>query len=429
MKTRVQPAARTSAGQYSAAKQGATSLRVLLYSHDSWGLGHLRRSLAIAGAITSHFADADVLIVTGSPCATQFELPARCDVLKLPAVSKDLQGQYIPRTMSGDVSRTLEIRSRLILESYHAFDPHVVIVDHQLTGLLGEALGMLRAARSQDRTVIYGMRDVLDSPEVVAKAWDSEEHRWALENAYDRICVYGTPEVFDPRKQYKMLEAFRDKIEFSGYIAAPLKLTKRPPFPFFRKKVLVTMGGGEDGQERIDTYIKVLKEKPVPWDTHIVTGPLMDSSHVRHYKHEIYRMELTDQVRIYRFCAYMPRLLQESDAVVSMAGYNSCAEIMQSRIPSVLMPRQKPRKEQLIRARRLQEMGLTQCVTGDDPAQLRDAIEQALGRPGPKDGYPSLGGLDALCGTISELTNIGSGQGERAAVATLKSAGSQAHVG
>ena len=76
-------------------------IRVLLYSHDSWGLGHLRRGLAIADAITTWFANADVLIITGSPCATQFELPARCDVLKLPAVSKDLQGLYIPRKLSG----------------------------------------------------------------------------------------------------------------------------------------------------------------------------------------------------------------------------------------------------------------------------------------------------------------------------------------
>ena len=422
METKMGPASLTSAGQFSAARQGATSLRVLLYSHDSWGLGHLKRSLAIAGGITSRFPNADVLIVTGSPCATQFELPDRCDVLKLPAVSKNLRGRYVPRTMSGDVSRTIEIRSRLILESYHAFDPRVVIVDHQLTGLLGEALGMLREARSQNKTVIYGMRDVMDSSEVVAKAWDSEEHRWALANAYDRICVYGTPEVFDPREQYKLLEPFRDKIHFTGYIAAPLNVTKRQPIPFIRKKVLVTMGGGEDGQERVDTYMKVLEDKALRWDTHIITGPLMDSAQVRHYKHEIYRMGLADSVRIYRFCTYLPRLLQESDAVVSMAGYNSCAEIMQSKIPAILMPREKPRKEQLIRAIRLEEMGLARCVLSADPQQLRDAIEQALARPGPSEGYPSLGGLDSLCGMISKLTNKRSDQNGKSAALTLKSA-------
>ncbi|MFQ6005293.1 MAG: glycosyltransferase family protein [Woeseia sp.] len=406
--------------QISTAGHGIAALRVLLYSHDSWGLGHLRRSLAIAGAITARFCDANVLIVTGSPCATQFELPDRCDVLKLPAVSKDVRGQYIPRTLSGCVSRTIELRSRLILESYHSFDPHIVIVDHQLTGLLGEALGMLREARSQGKTLIYGMRDVLDAPKVVATAWGSHEHQWALAHAYDRICVYGTPEVFDPRTQYTMLEPFRHKIEFTGYIAAPLNMTRRRPVPSLRKKVLVTMGGGEDGQQRVDTYIRALKGRSADWDSHIVTGPLMDPSKVRHYKHEIHRLGLADRVRINRFCAYLPRLLQESDAVVSMAGYNSCAETMQSRVPAILMPRLQPRKEQLIRARRLEQMGLVKCISDADPERLRDAIEQALDRPDSLKGYPSLNGLDALCDMIGGLITAGAQQVDRHVVSRLK---------
>ncbi len=391
-----------------------------MYSHDSWGLGHLRRSLAIAGAITARFVDADVLIVTGSPCATQFELPDRCDILKLPAISKDVRGQYIPRTLSGCVSRTIELRSCLILESYRSFYPHIVIVDHQLTGLLGEALGMLREARSHGKTLIYGMRDVLDAPEVVAASWDSHEHHWALAQAYDRICIYGTPEVFDPRKQYKMLQPFRHKIEFTGYIVAPLNVTRRQPVPSFRKKVLVTMGGGEDGQQRVDTYIRALKDSPAAWDTHIVTGPLMDPAKVRHYKRQIHGLGLADRVRINRFCAYLPRLLQESDAVVSMAGYNSCAEIMQSRVPAILMPRLQPRKEQLIRAQRLEQMGLAKCVVGADSEQLRDAIEQALERQDSMEGYPSLDGLGTLCDMISSLITTGAEQAGKYAVSKLK---------
>ena len=420
MKSKMKPLPSVGSRQTSTVGQVTTPLRVLLYSHDSWGLGHLRRSLAIAGAITARFADADVLIVTGSPCATQFELPNRCDILKLPAVSKDVRGQYIPRTLSGCVSRTIDLRSGLILESYRSFDPHIVIVDHQLTGLLGEALAMLREARSDGKKLIYGMRDVLDSAECVAASWDSDEHRWALAQAYDRICIYGTPEVFDPRKQYKMLEPFRHKIEFTGYIVAPLNMSRRQPVPSLRKKVLVTMGGGEDGQQWVDTYIRVLKDRPADWDTHIVTGPLMDSAKIRHYKRVIHRLGLADRVRISRFCAYLPRLLQESDVVVSMAGYNSCAEIMQSRVPAVLTPRLQYRKEQLIRAQRLEEMGLAKCVKDTDPEQLRDAIEQALQRQDPIKGYPSLDGLDTLCGIVRNLITTGAEQAWDSTVSKLK---------
>ena len=383
-------------------------LRVLLYSHDSWGLGHLRRSLAIATAITAEFSQCDVLLVTGSPCATQFDIPLRCDILKLPAVSKDIEGQYVPRSLSGGITRTLELRSRLIHESYRSFDPQLIIIDHQLIGMHGEALGMLRQAREENKAIIYGMRDVLDEPEVVARAWDSHEHHWALKHGYDRVCVYGTSTVFDPRVQYKALAAHRQKIEFTGYIATPPGKTNRRPVPSFRKKVLVTMGGGEDGQQRIATYIKALLAQPVSWDSHIVTGPLMDSKQVRHFKRELHKNGLAQQVRINRFSPRLQSLLQDSDAVVSMAGYNSCAEIMQSGVPAVLMPRCHPRKEQLIRAQRLEAMGLAQCVSSDDPLILRKAVENALDSKDTVDHLPSLNGLSRLCEIIGEL--LGSGE-------------------
>lgn len=377
--------------------------RILLYSHDSFGLGHLRRNLAIAGALTTRDPRCNVLLVTGSPCATQFDIPTRCDVLKLPAVSKDELGRYIPRSLSGCVSKTVELRRRLILESYRAFDPHLVVVDHQLTGLHGEVLDVLKEAREKGRKLIYGMRDVLDAPTAVARGWDTLEHRWALTQAYDRICVYGVPEVFDPREQYRMLATVRDRIEFTGYIVAPPGDAPRQAIPSFNKKVLVTVGGGEDGHQRIEAYLEALRMKPVHWDSHIVTGPLMDPAWVRHFKRAVYRDGLADRVRVSRFHAHLPRLLRDADAVVSMAGYNSCAEIMQSGLPAVLLPRSRPRKEQIIRARRFEELGIAQCVSGEVPALVRHAVERALaGRSAPAR-VPELSGLDRLCDVVAHL--------------------------
>ena len=170
------------------------------------------------------------------------------------------------------------------------------------------------------------------------------------------------------------------------------------------------MGGGEDGQQRIATYIKALLVQPVSWDSHIVTGPLMDSKQVRHFKRELIKNGLAQQVRINRFSPRLQSLLQDSDAVVSMAGYNSCAEIMQSGVPAVLMPRCHPRKEQLIRAQRLEAMGLAQCVSSDDPLILRKAVENALDSKDTVDHLPSLNGLSRLCEIIGELLGLGEKQ-------------------
>ena len=380
-------------------------MRFLLYSHDSWGLGHLKRSLTIAGALTSRFEGANVMIVTGSPCATQFELPVNCDVLKLPSISKDAEGDYVSRSFSADVAATVQLRSRLILEAYRAFQPHLVLVDHQLTGLRSEALRMLREARREGRKTIYGMRDVMDSAEAVRAEWASHDCHWALKCGYDRICVYGRPEVFDPRSQYPILSAHRHKIEFSGYIVAPLNGATREPVTSLQPTVLVTLGGGEDGAQRIDAYLAALAIRPAAWNSRIIAGPLMDPARVRQFKRQVHSMGLAEQVKISRFHANIPRLLQSADAVVAMAGYNSCMEIVQSRIPAVFLARSFPRKEQLIRARRFQEIGIGTCLEELDPTKLRAAVEQALVPASKKAKMPKLplNGTDGLCAIVASL--------------------------
>lgn len=371
--------------------------RILLYSHDSWGLGHLRRSLAIAGAIQRKNNLAATLIVTGSPCATQFELPEGCDVLKLPAVSKDADGNYVPRKLGGQVSNAIQLRSRLISEAYRSFRPHIVIVDHQLTGLLNEALDMLQMARQDGCLLIYGMRDVLDEPKVVEAAWNQPEHQWALREAYDRIFIYGDPMVFDPSEAYALLHPYRSKIEFTGYIVAPIDLDARMPVPSLRRRVMVTTGGGEDGGRHINKYLDALELAAVSWDSHIVTGPLVSDPWVRDIKRRVYGLGLAEQVRISQFVPNMQRKLQQSDAVVSMAGYNTCSEIMQSGLPSILLPRQAPRREQLIRAKRLEQLGLADCQVDPSAEVLRERILAALEQGRKPSMYPSLDGVDKIC--------------------------------
>jgi predicted glycosyltransferase len=169
-----------------------------------------------------------------------------------------------------------------------------------------------------------------------------------------------------------------------------------------RKQVLVTMGGGEDGPERIETYLDALSLAPVEWDSHVVLGPLMADEQVRRFKRLIYTRGLSARVKLSRFHKNMSRLLQSSDAVVCMAGYNTCAEIMRSRVPAVLMPRTQPRKEQWIRARRLHELGLAHCLARLDADELRHQVKRVLHTGFPHARYPQLDGLPGVCRIIGQ---------------------------
>lgn len=379
---------------------------ILLYSHDSWGLGHFRRNLAIARALVQHIHYANVLIITGSPCATQFSLPERCEVIKLPSIGKDGEGRYVPRNLRLSLHDTLALRRRLLMATFESFDPDVVIVDHQLTGLLGEALDMVRAARAAGKLTIFGMRDIVDSTDVVEQAWSSQECRNALAKDYEHICIYGDTRIFDAVSEYPILQPYRHKISTVGYIASPPDKAMRRPIPSLEQRVLVTVGGGEDGQERVEAYLAALNLAPFGWRSHIITGPLMDESKVRSFKRWVERSGHSDFIRISRFHRNIPGLLQQADAVVSMAGYNSCTEILQSGKPTVLLPRVHMRHEQRIRAERLATRGLVQSVCGLDPVSLRAAVEKALCSGKIKAESPDMSGLDNMCELITRLSGL-----------------------
>lgn len=374
--------------------------RALLYSHDSFGLGHLRRNLNIAKALTAARPDLDVLIVTGSPCATQFELPPRVEVVKLPSVSKDEEGRYTPRALSGELQLSIDLRRALLQQVFDLWAPDLLIVDHQLLGLRGELIPILAVARERGVKTVLGIRDVIDAPEVVAREWGVPDARWALAEVYDRVCVYGSPRVFDTRAEYPIPPELSTRLEFTGYLAPALDPADRSALPNLRPEVLVTMGGGEDGEERVHAYLDCLELAPFGWDSTLVLGPLMPSRAVRKLKR---RARLLDGVRVHRFHADLPKLLQEADVAVGMAGYNTCAEILASGKPAVFLPRTFPRLEQHIRAERLARLGLARSLVAPTPAELRAAVEASLTTSIDLRPRPSLAGLDRLCEIVDEL--------------------------
>jgi predicted glycosyltransferase len=59
---------------------------MLMYSHDSYGLGHLRRTLALARAFVEHNPRLGVLILAGCTVSGSFRLPQGIDMVKLPSL-------------------------------------------------------------------------------------------------------------------------------------------------------------------------------------------------------------------------------------------------------------------------------------------------------------------------------------------------------
>ena len=81
--------------------------RMMVYCHDSVGLGHLRRSLAICEHLSGKFPTASFLLATGTPYVPLFKLPDGVDFVKLPSIAKGADGNYESKTLGLKIDHLL----------------------------------------------------------------------------------------------------------------------------------------------------------------------------------------------------------------------------------------------------------------------------------------------------------------------------------
>jgi len=378
-------------------------VRYLFYSHDSYGLGHIRRTIHVASRLVEGSHDASALVLTGSPRSHYFDYPPRCDYLKLPSVTKEPDGSYVARELEMSIDETVEMRARLIRSAARSFRPDAFLADHTPRGLGGEILPTLADLKAEGCTRILGMRDVIDEPERVRAAWEADGTLEVLGSSYDLILVYGQRDIFDPVAEYDLPPEIAHKVRFIGYVCGngsrndPDDLRRRYA-PSTGRLVAVTAGGGGDGNLLIHAFLRgysALGRRP-PFEAVLVTGPLMSP---RKRRRVLARAERTVGVTAVEYLPDLPALYRAADLVVGMAGYNSICEMSHAGARAIVVPRTHPRREQLLRARLLARRGVVQVLLPEEatPDTLMRNVRSALERERPPRRWGlDLDGLDRL---------------------------------
>ena len=142
--------------------------RVLIYSHDTFGLGHLRRSRAIANRLVQRHPDASIVIISGSPIIGSFEFGDGVDYVRVPGVVKHANGDYTTLSLNLPLDEAVAMREAIILQTARTLKPDLVIVDKEPTGFRGELMPALEELRNAGARVVLGVRDVMDEPSVLA---------------------------------------------------------------------------------------------------------------------------------------------------------------------------------------------------------------------------------------------------------------------
>ncbi len=387
--------------------------RLLIYSHDTFGLGHLRRCRAIAHALVDHRSDISVLILSGSPIIGSYGFRPRVDFVRFPGVVKLRNGDYSPRGLDISIEDAISIREKLIRASAEAFRPHLFLVDKEPLGLRGEVGPTLEMLKKNGTRLVLGLRDIMDDQDQLAEEWDRKAAMPALENLYDNIWVYGSDRIYDPLAGLAVSNTVRRKMAYTGYLrrdfasdgAAGGSQSSELPDNF----VLVTTGGGGDGATLVDWVISACEQNPsIPHNILIVLGPFMPAELQASFRA---RAALLPRVEVTTFVPDLERVMSRSSGVIGMGGYNTFCEILAADKPALIVPRTVPRLEQFIRADRMSKLGVVSMLVDDDDRSIA-AMAQAICRlpyqpspssvdlPGYLDGFQNINRIvDGWLGT------------------------------
>ena len=367
-----------------------STYNILMYSHDTYGLGHIRRTMAIASHLLG--PRINILILTGSPIAGRFSFGERIDFVRIPGMIKKTNDEYLPMSIKINPRHALDIRKNIITATAKTFQPHLFIVDKEPLGLKKEVLPTLqwlRRCRPDTRTIL-GLRDIMDDAETVKKDWREKKVYDHLEKLYSEIWIYGIQDFYDPIDEYEISDAISRKIHFTGYIPRKIpgkdavnKIKKELGLKSPEKLVVVTTGGGGDGYRVMDTYLATLESfsNQPPFKSVLITGPFMPKEERR----DVFKRARRLGVRTYHFYRQMEKIFSAADIVVSMGGYNTLCEILGQGTISLVIPRETPRQEQIIRARAFHRQNLVDYISWSDFSadRLRQKLFDLLENPKP----------------------------------------------
>lgn len=382
-------------------------VRVLMYSHDTFGLGHLRRCRTIAHAIVERFKGVNVLIISGSQIAGAFDFKARVDFVKIPSVIKLYNGQYDSIGEYIDLEDILEMRKLIIQRTAESFEPDLMIVDKEPMGLKGELEPTLRMLKDSPAKTVLGLREVMDSPAHLEQEWGPRDMLRKMDELYDRMWVYGPESFWNPLDGLEVPKGVADKLRYVGWLEREVPMHQGLDMNFLSDNyILVTAGGGGDGSPMMEQVLAA-REHDLQNDYPIVMvlGPFMRPENRERIRLRASRLA---NVLVIDFDSRLEIILENAVAVVGMCGYNTFCEVLSFDRKALFVPRVHPRQEQYIRASRARELGLCEMLTPEE-ASIPDVMAKALRRlpaianPSTRLQEGDLGGLDVICDEIEGL--------------------------
>src|SRR3954468_16786544 len=380
--------------------------RIALYSQDTHGLGRMRRNIAIARTLAADEPRA-ILLISGAGEAAILGLPEGADTLGLPAFED--AGHPGARCLGIGTEALVGLRSAALRSALAAFRPDVLLVDRLPAGVHGELRPSFDLLERMGTQLVLGLPDVLGDHERVWADWHVSDAIDVVRRRYDRIWVYGDPNVFDPVVEHGLPRDLRRMARYTGYLdgsrADPLAATRagmiRSEHGLGDGPVHVCLAnGGDDGARLADAFART----PLPGGSTgiVLTGPFMAPGRVAALDAVARRR---DDLRVVRVLPGADTLIWMADRIVAMGGYHTTYDALAAGRRPLMVPSTRGRPDQRIRADRLENLGAADVLAPAElsPRALRSWIASDSRPLAPITGVIDTDGLSRLPTLLDEL--------------------------
>ena len=383
-------------------------MRISYYCQHVLGIGHLRRSLEICTSLAQHH---ETTLILGGPAVS---IDTRgLNIFQLPGLQMDKQFNNLsPCDTSCSLNVTKKRRQKQLYKHFTTFSPDCFITELYPFGRKAfrfELEPILRDIKNKVLPTckcICSVRDIL-----VEKQQGKEKFEknvvGVLNNYYTTVLIHADPEIVTLDETFTPLKEIQIPLHYTGFVSEASSLTNtckiREHLGLNRnqKLIVASAGGGSVGHDLLFAVLAAFKKLlTIEPDAHlqIFTGPYCDQK-----IYETVKACSDNNIHVDRFSDSFPDWLAAADLSISMAGYNTCMNLLQAGVPALVLPFMQNR-EQLLRAEKLGKKAPISIIASDDLKEdnLSEKMAKQLGLPRRKTSI-DLQGAEETCKIVDRL--------------------------
>jgi predicted glycosyltransferase len=381
--------------------------RVLFYCQHVLGMGHLVRSIEIVRGLY----DFEVCFLNGGEVLSGIDVPSNVRLVNLPVLNSDEEFREIRAGTGEDLEAVKNRRASMLLDLVADVRPDIAVIELFPFGrrkFAFELIPMLDEIRSRQPAakIACSLRDI-----VVSKR-DRERYegkvRAILDKYFDLVLVHSDPAFQRLEESFLTANQIRCPIQYTGFVVRqPDDCAASTKSRAGNARIVASIGGGRVGSELLEAVMAASAQlqASIPHELEIFTGPFLPEERFAQLRAIAGDR---DAISLARFTPSLPLRLRQADLSVSMAGYNTCMDVVVAGVPALLYPfTGGENEEQTTRARKLQALGAATVLESEDldAGRLAQKISSGLSHKAPKIAL-DVDGVRKTAALVRDLAGV-----------------------